>query len=170
MANYKKWKTIRESSKDFLTPWEPTWYTGEHSLKRYLKLLKIYSQKRKNHTQLSYFIFNGGNELLGGINVFNIKKGVSQSCTIGYWIGEAYSNQGYMTKSLLILLDYLFNDFNFNRVEAACVPNNIPSKSLLKRLGFDEEGYAKDYLRINGRWEDHILFSLRKKTFHAQHK
>ena len=170
MADYKKWRNIRESSKGFLTPWEPTWHPGEHSLKRYLKLLTIYSQKRKNNTQYSYFIFNKKNEVLGGINVFNIKKGVSQSCTIGYWIGEVHANQGYMTRSLLALLYHLFNNLYFNRVEAACVPNNIPSKSLLKRLGFDEEGYAKDYLRINGRWEDHILFSLRKSSYHGQHK
>ena len=52
----------------------------------------------------------------------------------------------------------------------ACVPNNVASKRLLERLGFDEEGYAKDYLRINGRWEDHILFSLRKKIYNDRRK
>ena len=170
LVDYKKWRSIRESSKAFLTPWEPTWHPGEHSLKRYLKLLSIYSQKRKNNTQYSYFIFNKKNDLLGGINVFNIKSGISQSCTLGYWIGEVHSNQGYMTKSLILLLRHLFNNFNFNRVEAACLPNNVASKSLLERLGFDQEGYAKDYLRINGRWEDHILFSLRKKIYNDRRK
>ena len=65
LVDYKKWRSIRESSKAFLTPWEPTWYPGEHSLKRYLKLLSIYSQKRKNnkHT-VSLFYFNKKNDLL----------------------------------------------------------------------------------------------------------
>ena len=70
-----------------------------------------------------------------------------------------------MTKALSLLISCLFNQYNINRIEAACLPDNIPSNKLLLRLGFSEEGYATDYLRINGRWEDHLLFAITKKKY-----
>ncbi|MDG2187864.1 MAG: GNAT family protein [Hyphomicrobiales bacterium] len=170
LIDYNKWSQIREKSRTFLTPWEPTWHIGEHSLRRYIRLLWIYSQRKRNNTQYSFFIFDKNHLLLGGINVFNIKKGISQSCTIGYWVGENFSNKGYMTKALSLLISCLFNQYNINRIEAACLPDNIPSNKLLLRLGFTKEGYATDYLRINGRWEDHILFGITKKKYDADQR
>lgn len=165
LFDYGKWRLIREESRNFLTPWEPTWQIGEHTLKRYIRLIIIYSRRRRRDTQYSFFIFDRNDQLLGGINVFNIKRGISQSCTIGYWIGKKYSNKGYMTKALNILIDYLFNQYKINRIEAACLPSNNPSIKLLLRLGFSKEGYATDYLRINGCWEDHLLFAITKKKY-----
>ena len=109
LLDYNKWRLIREESRNFLTPWEPTWQTGEHTLKRYIRLITIYSRRRRSDSQYSFFIFDKNDQLLGGINVFNIKRGISQSCTIGYWIGKKYSNKGYMTEALSILIVYLFN-------------------------------------------------------------
>ncbi|MBH21349.1 MAG: 30S ribosomal protein S5 alanine N-acetyltransferase [Rhodobiaceae bacterium] len=165
LLDYNKWRLIREESRNFLTPWEPTWQTGEHTLKRYIRLITIYSRRRRSDSQYSFFIFDKNDQLLGGINVFNIKRGISQSCTIGYWIGKKYSNKGYMTKALSILIVYLFNQYRVNRIEAACLPSNNTSIKLLLRLGFSKEGYATDYLRINGRWEDHLLFAITKKKY-----
>ena len=165
LLDYNKWRLIREESRNFLTPWEPTWQTGEHTLKRYIRLITIYSRRRRSDSQYSFFIFDKNDQLLGGINVFNIKRGISQSCTIGYWIGKKYSNKGYMTKALSILIVYLFNQYRINRIEAACLPSNNTSIKLLLRLGFSKEGYATDYLRINGRWEDHLLFAITKKKY-----
>lgn len=163
--DYKSWKFLREKSRAFLTPWEPTWRPGEHSFNRYLKLLSIYSQKRKNNLQYSFFIFNSDNELVGGVNVFNIKTGISQSCTLGYWIGQNHSRKGYMRNALKLLIKQLFLELKFNRIEAACIPRNIASKNLLINIGFEEEGYAKEFLRINGKWEDHLLFALTKNKY-----
>ena len=70
-----------------------------------------------------------------------------------------------MTKALSILIVYLFNQYRVNRIEAACLPSNNTSIKLLLRLGFSKEGYATDYLRINGRWEDHLLFAITKKKY-----
>lgn len=165
LLDYNKWRLIREESRNFLTPWEPTWHIGEHTLKRYIRLITIYSRRRRSDSQYSFFIFDKNDLLLGGINVFNIKRGISQSCTLGYWIGKKYSNKGYMTEALSILIVYLFNQYSINRIEAACLPSNNASIKLLLRLGFSKEGYATDYLRINGRWEDHLLFAITKKKY-----
>ena len=82
------------------------------------------------------------------------------SCSIGYWIGERHARKGYMFEAATKVIDYIFNDLKLYRIEAGCIPNNHASASLLRNLGFQEEGYAREYLKINGRRHDHILFSL----------
>ena len=99
-------------------------------------------------------------ELVGGISISNISRGISQSCSLGYWIGQKYARRGYMTEAVSIAVDLAFNILKLHRVEAACIPENIASKSVLNKVGFTEEGYARKYLQINGIWKDHILFAM----------
>ena len=80
--------------------------------------------------------------------------------TLGYWIGSTHCNQGYMTDSLAATLEVAFSRIGLHRVEAACLPANEASRRLLLRAGFREEGYAREYLRISGRWQDHQLFAI----------
>ena len=109
----------------------------------------------------SFLIFNiKDKSLLGGINVGNVRRGVSQSASLGYWIGKKYSRSGYMKEALDILVPSLFLDLQLNRLEAATLDNNLASKSLLKKIGFKKEGKLRKYLKINGEWQDHVLYSL----------
>ena len=85
---------------------------------------------------------------------------VSQAATLGYWMGEPYAGQGYMCRAVRAVLAYAFERQGLHRIEAACLPNNEPSKRLLEHLGFAQEGYARAYLNINGQWRDHLLFGL----------
>ncbi len=78
---------------------------------------------------------------------------------MGYWMAEPYTRMGYMSDAVCTTLHFVFDQLGLHRIEAACVPSNTPSRDLLKKVGFSEEGYARNYLRINGRWEDHILFA-----------
>ena len=82
---------------------------------------------------------------------------------MGYWMGEEYANKGYMRDSLKIICDYCFIDLGLNRIEAACLPKNLSSKKVLLNVGFKMEGYAKKYLNINGKLEDHLLLTKIKK-------
>ncbi|HEU0118363.1 MAG TPA: GNAT family protein [Alphaproteobacteria bacterium] len=99
--------------------------------------------------------------MLGGIALNDVQRGIAQKGTLGYWIGAPYANQGFMTEATQLVLDFAFYTLRLHRVEASCLPRNEPSKALLKRLGFEEEGYAKAYLQINGLWEDHVLWGRR---------
>ena len=98
--------------------------------------------------------------MLGGVTLSQLRRGVTQSCSLGYWIGESFSRKGYMTAGLAALVDFIFDEVRLNRIEAACVPTNLASKALLLRTGFTLEGYARQYLCINGIWCDHLLFAL----------
>ena len=91
----------------------------------------------------------------------NVRRGIVQAGTIGYWIGAAVrGHRGYMTSALRVLLPTLFGELNLHRVEAACIPSNNASVRVLEKCGFAREGLARRYLCINGVWQDHYLFGM----------
>jgi len=85
---------------------------------------------------------------------------VTQSCTLGYWIGAHYAHQGYMTAAVRAVIPFVFDSLELHRLEAACLPTNTASIKLLEKTGFKREGLARRYLRINGVWQDHLLYAL----------
>ena len=93
------------------------------------------------------------NILVGGVSLSNINRGITQSCSLGYWIGEKFASQGYMTESVAVSAGIVFNILKLHRLEAACIPENTASRKVLKKVGFTEEGYARKYLQINGEWK-----------------
>ncbi len=156
-----KWQKLRLSSKDFLIPWEPSWDNFSCSRRAYMRFLKNSNYLANMDRAYSFLIFNNiDKDLLGGINVGNVRRGVSQSASIGYWIGKKYSRKGYMYEALKILLPSLFIDLRLNRVEATILEENIASKNLLTKIGFKKEGTLRNYLKINGSWRDHIIYGL----------
>ncbi|MCB1513497.1 MAG: GNAT family N-acetyltransferase [Hyphomicrobiaceae bacterium] len=98
--------------------------------------------------------------LVGGVTLTNVRRGVTQSATLGYWLGVPYVGHGLMHDALSALLPFAFDVLRLHRVEAAVMPANAPSLKLLDRLGFTREGVARRYLKINGVWQDHIAFAL----------
>lgn len=99
-------------------------------------------------------------ETIGNIGFSNFVRGIGQYCTLGYSVDEAHEGRGLMSEALRSAIDFLFHSLNFHRVEANYMPHNRRSGQLLRRLGFVVEGYSRDYLRINGRWEDHVRTAL----------
>lgn len=159
MADFQSWRDLRLSSRNFLVPWEPEWRDDEHLLSAYRQRLRRYQDLMDGDLAYPFFIFaNGKNDVIGGITLSNVRRGVSRSATLGYWIGEAHANCGHMTRALQTLLPFGFRELELHRIEAACLPRNDPSIRLLQRAGFVREGYAKSYLKIAGVWEDHILW------------
>ena len=108
-----------------------------------------------------FFLFEiDSDNIVGGITLSNVRRGVAQSCALGYWIGAPYARKGHMTAAVTAVIPYVFKTLQLHRLEAACLPFNEASVRLLKRSGFNEEGFARRYLRINGKWQDHLLFGL----------
>ncbi|WP_414548366.1 GNAT family N-acetyltransferase [Anabaena sp. CCY 0017] len=111
---------------------------------------------------LKLFIFpqKKSTKVIGTINFTNFIRGAANFCYVGYALAESEQGQGYMTEALKVATNYVFEELNFHRIMANYMPHNRRSGNVLKRLGFVVEGYARDYLLINGQWEDHILTSL----------
>ncbi len=157
----KKWQDLRKISKDFLTPWEPTWDKSALSRRTFMRQLKKSSMQANLDQSYSFFIFSKFDKLLlGGINVANVRRGSSQCASLGYWIGKPHVKKGYMKEALLVLIPSLFVDLRLNRIEAATLPENKPSRRLLESIGFKKEGLLRQYLKINGEWRDHIIYGL----------
>ena len=98
--------------------------------------------------------------LIGGLNISNVRRGVAQAASLGYWMGAPYAGRGLMTDAVRAALHFAFSTLRLNRLEAACLPTNAASQRVLEKAGFTREGRARRYLKINGQWQDHDLFAL----------
>lgn len=144
----------------FLAPWEPQrhedFFTASYWAKEIDRRLRDFQGDRA----ASFFLFErDSNEIVGLLNFSNFVRGSFQSCNLGYSLARTRQKQGYMTEALQAAIAYTFAELQLHRIAANYMPRNLPSGRLLARLGFVIEGYAKEYLQINGRWEDHILTS-----------
>jgi len=159
--DWRAWADLRELSRDFLVPWEPSWPADALSRESFRRRLRRYGMDWREDAGYSFFIFRiGDNALLGGATLGNVRRGVAQSATLGYWIGEPHARQGYMSDAVRATVAFAFASLQLHRLEAACLPSNAASQGVLRKLGFRQEGYAAKYLRINGEWCDHLLFAL----------
>lgn len=161
------WAELRGQSRDFLVPWEPSWPADALTRAAFRRRLDRQSDEWERDTAYSFFILRQADDaLLGGININNVRHGIAQMASLGYWIGRPYARSGYMTEAVRCAIAYAFDHVGLHRLEAACLPSNAASQAVLKRCGFQPEGLARRYLRINGEWQDHLLFGyLRDDTF-----
>ncbi len=161
MSDYPAWAELRAASRDFLTPWEPLWAADELSRSSFRRRVRHYLRDLREDMGYALFIFSTADDaLVGGLTLCNVRRGVTQACTLGYWIGATYARQGYMTAAVRAVIPFVFDLLELHRLEAACLPSNIASIKLLERTGFGHEGLARRYLRINGVWQDHLLYAL----------
>lgn len=160
-SDWRAWADVRAQSRDFLTPWEPTWSYDALTRGAFRRRLRQYATDWRQAAGYSFFVFRGEDHaLMGGITLSNLRRGVAQSVSLGYWIGQRHARQGFMSEALVAVLDYGFDELSLHRIEAACLPSNDASQALLRKVGFSEEGYARKYLRINAQWQDHVLFAV----------
>ncbi|ADZ71808.1 GNAT family N-acetyltransferase [Polymorphum gilvum] len=160
MADYRAWAELREVSRAFLTPWEPLWPADDLSRGAFRRRLRRYARERRDGRSYPFLLFSTADDrLIGGATLSNIRRGVSQSCSLGYWMGAPFAGQGYMSRAVALIVPFCFDVLHLHRIEAACLPHNVPSIRLLHRSGFLQEGCARGYLCINGAWQDHLLFA-----------
>jgi [ribosomal protein S5]-alanine N-acetyltransferase len=163
MADYAEWAQLREESRLFLTPWEPIWPDDDLTRAAYRRRLRRYADDQRTDQAYPFFLFrNEDNALVGGLTLANIRRGVAQAGSLGYWIGARHAGCGYMTDAVRALIPFAFQTLHLHRLEAACIPANKASIGLLEKTGFTREGYAREYLCINGVWQDHLLYARLK--------
>jgi [ribosomal protein S5]-alanine N-acetyltransferase len=159
-GDYEAWASLRAGSRDFLAPWEPTWPPDALSRASFRSRVARYAEDWRTDQAYNFFIFSHDETLIGGIGLSNVRRGVSESASLGYWVGKPFARQGYMTAALPLVVEFGFERLGLHRLDAACLPSNIPSRSLLARAGFHQEGCAREYLCIASKWQDHLLFAI----------
>lgn len=159
LQDFAQWRDLREASRDFLTPWEPLWAVDDLTKPAFKRRLRRYARDMVADEAYPLLIFRtADHQLLGGVTLSNVRRGICQAASLGYWMGAAFAGKGYMRAAVTALLPVAYDALGLHRVEAACMTTNHPSIHLLETLGFVREGYAREYLCINGVWEDHFLY------------
>lgn len=160
-GDHEAWATLRQQSFAYLQPWEPLWPEDDLTRAAFRRRLAIYGREMEAGNAWPFFIFCEADQtLVGAITLSNVRRGVAETGTLGYWIGQAFAGRGHGTAAVRAMLAYAFDDLRLHRVEAACVPDNVASRRVLEKAGFALEGQARAYLKINGAWADHLLFGV----------
>ncbi len=148
-----------------LQRWSPAVPAGHHSIESWQRRLEMREQAFEARSEV-HFIGTDSLEshVMASCSLSNIVRGVFMACHMGYSCAERYEGQGYMKKVVSHAIGYAFGEMRLHRIMANHMPANERSGGLLKSLGFEREGYAKEYLLINGQWEDHVLTSLINKN------
>jgi ribosomal-protein-alanine N-acetyltransferase len=160
-SDYAAWSDLRRRSRAFLQPWEPAWPVDDLSRSAYRRRLMAYQRDMDLGTGYSFLVLRASDqELVGGITLSNIRRGVAQMGAVGYWVGEPYARSGHTLAATRAVCGFALGRMGLHRLEAACLPENEPSRRLLLKAGFELEGRASAYLKINGDWRDHLLFGM----------
>lgn len=145
---------------NFLKEWEPKRPSDFYTLKYQKRYLSYEYNMFKDNKLVRFWIFKkDNNKLIGNICLSNIIMGNFKSCFMGYKLDKDEINKGYMTEAIKEVVQIMFDDFGLHRIEVNVVPRNERSLRVMKKLNFEQEGYSKRYLEINGRWEDHVHFA-----------
>jgi ribosomal-protein-alanine N-acetyltransferase len=160
MRDFEQWAKLRRESQAFLSPWEPQW-SRDHLSSRSYRNRVIWAERaiRQGEAYPLFMFRQKDGQVVGGITLSNIRRQPAQAGTLGYWVGEDYAMQGYMSEALEAMREHAFSTLDLSRLEAACLPDNVPSRRLLERCGFKYEGVAQAYLQIDGRWRNHVLYA-----------
>ncbi len=160
MGDYIDWAELRAQSRDHLVPWEPQWARDELSRDAFRRRIRHYQRELRDDLGYAFFLFQERDDtLLGGLTLSNVRRGVTQAASVGYWVGKPFAGRGCMTRALSGAIRFAFEELKLHRLEAACMPTNHASISVLERNGFQREGLARRYLKINGVWQDHLLYA-----------
>jgi ribosomal-protein-alanine N-acetyltransferase len=167
MGDYEPWYNLRRASRDFLKPFEPRWTEADLGRRVFATRVKRAREEAEEGSDYSFFIFlaDGSDTLVGGVTLSNIRRRAAQFVNLGYWMGQSYAGRGLMSEAVGVCLPFVFDTLELHRIHAAFLPGNMASRRVLEKNGFVEEGFAKGYLQINGRWEDHVLFGLTRERY-----
>lgn len=161
LEDYDSWAKLRYASRSHTEPWEPSWAEDELTRAAYKRRLRRYQTDLEAGTGYPFFIFRASDDvLLGACNLNNVRRGVLQAADLGYWVGAPYVRRGHARAAVRRVLAFAFGPLRLHRVEAATRLENEPSRRLLLAIGFTPEGVARQYLKIDGEWRDHLKFSI----------
>lgn len=154
-----------------LAPWSPIRTTEYFSTEQIRRRLDIQASAFEAGLAMHFALLTlDGQQMIGACNFSGLIRGAFQACYLGYHLDENHQGQGLMAEALAAGIGYMFDTQNLHRIMANYIPGNERSARLLERLGFEKEGYAKAYLNIAGRWQDHVLTALVNARFETPEK
>ncbi len=145
-------------NRDFLAPTEPCRAESYYSEAGQHELVEDLLAKHDAGMSLPHVILDAEGELVGRITLNEIVRGPFQSCSVGYWVAQSVNGRGIATAALGRIAEVAFDDLGLHRLQAGTLEDNLASQKVLARNGFQRFGLAPAYLRIAGRWQDHILW------------
>ncbi|CAM2966958.1 ribosomal protein S5-alanine N-acetyltransferase [Vibrio mytili] len=149
------------TNRTYLKPFEPKREEAFFTVNGWLqKLIKLNELHRLGLGYYCLLIDHETQSMLGTISFSGLTRFPFYSCNVGYSLSQTAQGHGYMRRGLKMACDYMFDVQKMHRIQAGYMPRNKRSEAVLEHVGFNREGYAKDYLLINERWEDHILTAL----------
>ncbi len=158
-------KDYLDRNKAFLSVWEPSRSESYYDESSIIERLEEEQINNENGNELSLYIFlKGTDRMIGTVTLSSIIRGPFQSCYIGYKLDASEVNKGYMTEAVQQIIDIAFNDLGLHRIEANIMPRNNSSIKVVQKLGFEYEGLSKEYLKINGVWEDHAHYVILNRS------
>jgi len=157
--DYAAWHGLRDESRHYLAPWEPTWAIDALSTDDWQRHIRGWKEAWKADRAYAFFIWKG-TDLVGGMTFSNVRRGPAQMTSLGYWQGEQHQGNGFMREAVFAGCVWVFKVLCLQRIEAGTLTANERSQSLLRSIGFQEEGLARSYLQINGKRHDHVMFGL----------
>ncbi len=148
-------------NRNHLSRWEPVREKDFYTLKHWQWQLSENLEQVSKGTGYRFAILDHDrSEVLGVCNFTSVSRGAFQACFLGYSIAEKHQNMGYMSEALEAGIAFMFSEMKLHRIMANYIPDNVRSAAVLEKLGFENEGRARSYLKIDGRWQDHILTSI----------
>jgi ribosomal-protein-alanine N-acetyltransferase len=151
---------LRRRNDDFLRPFEPIKASDYLTLDAQLRSIDDAVRAWKDDRAYSFGVFTRDGALIGKVGLSNVSRGAWQSATLGYFIDKDHNGRGHCTEAVGLIVEFAFDRARLHRVQAAVMPHNAASARVLAKNGFRFEGFAPKYLCINGRWEDHHVYSI----------
>jgi len=160
-ADFEEWVDLRQVNKDYLQRWEPTWKDQHLTRHAYKAKLAHFKNLISQDDAYPFHVFRADdtNRFVGACNLTSVKRGSLQSAHIGYWIGQAYGRNGYARAAVRVVSRFAFEDLGLHRITAAVQVENVASIKLLESAGFVQEGLARSYLKVDGAWQDHLIYA-----------
>ena len=151
-----------DENREHMGPWEPPRPPDFHTHEFWRVQVGRHRRAFDAGAAVLLFLFplEDPSQVIGQISYTSIVRGPADMCMLGYALAGHVQGQGYMHEALQASNEYVFKQLNIHRVMANFMPHNVRSNAVLRRLGFIVEGYARDYLYVNGAWQDHVLSSL----------
>lgn len=158
-------------NREHFAPWDPErtddYFTADH----WKRTLAEDVARAREGTHMQLILIDRehpDSNIVGQCTLSGITRGVFQAAYLGYGLDHRYVGRGLMAEALRVVIDYAFYEMNLHRIMASTMPHNERSLRLLERLGFEREGFAKDYLYLAGAWRDHVLTSLTNTNWVAK--
>lgn len=160
MRDAAAWCMTIQKNRDFLKPWSPSSALRHIHKKGFAARHALWRFDSKTGAAHVFFIFDRDTQaLIGGITLGNIIRGAGQMATLGYWMDQDSAGKGYMSEAVGVVSRFGFETLGLHRLQAGCLLDNIASHRVLLKNGFEAEGIAKGYIKIDGLWQDHLMFA-----------